>query len=119
MLAALLGLLAQLCVGQDPVPPNPAPQGQSSQNQSPQNQPSQNQPDQTSRAVICQRSVVFQGRAPKPDQPPTLPRIEGSTEQPLQGARTFPQSGLRLLWTAMRRFLPCSPRSIPVATTRT
>ncbi len=43
-MAALLGLLAQLCVGQDPVPPNPTPQNQPSGNPAPQNQSPQSQP---------------------------------------------------------------------------
>jgi hypothetical protein len=48
-LAALVGLLASLCVGQDPAPPNQSPQTQPAQDQSQQNQSSskdQPQPDQ-------------------------------------------------------------------------
>jgi len=49
LLAALVGLLASLCVGQDPAPPNQSPQTQPAQDQSQQNQSSskdQPQPDQ-------------------------------------------------------------------------
>ncbi len=48
-MAALVGLLASLCVGQDPAPPNQSPQTQPAQDQSQQNQSSskdQPQPDQ-------------------------------------------------------------------------
>jgi hypothetical protein len=55
-LAALVGLLASLCVGQDPAPPNQSPQTQPAQDQSQQNQSSSK--DQ-----------------PSPDQPPpSLPQ---------------------------------------------
>jgi len=90
-LAALLGLLAQLCAAQDPVPPNPTPQGQSSQNQSPQNSPSQNQPDQAQPAQDqSQQNQSSSKDQPQPDQPPpSLPRSKPAPPKPLQGP--FPQ----------------------------
>ncbi|MGC2173771.1 MAG: DUF4932 domain-containing protein [Candidatus Sulfotelmatobacter sp.] len=78
LLAALLGLLAPLCVGQDPVPQNQAPQSQASQGQSssrdqlpteptPQNQPS-SQGQSSSREQVPQ-SPPPQNRTPQ-NQPP-------------------------------------------------
>ena len=56
-MAAVLGLLAPFCVGQDPIPQNPAPQNPAAQEQTPQS-PAPSENDSSS----------------KPQPPPTLPK---------------------------------------------
>jgi hypothetical protein len=75
--AALLGLLAPLCAGQDPVPlpPKPAPQNPTPQGQAPQDQPAA--PDQSS-----------QGQSSSKDQPSSeedVPRKPPAPTQAPQG----------------------------------
>ena len=65
LFAALLGLLAPFCLGQDPVPPAPVPQNQPAQEQSPQSQlPAQN-------GVPSENDSSSKSRE---DEPPSLPK---------------------------------------------
>ncbi len=65
LFAALLGLLAPFCLGQDPVPPAPVPQNQPTPEQSPQSQsPAQNEAPSENDSSSKSRE----------DQPPSLPK---------------------------------------------
>ncbi len=73
-IAVLLGLLAPLCVGQDPVPPKPIPQGQATQSQTPENPAPQN-PAPQGQAPQNESSSKDQSTSPgEPPQKPTPPK---------------------------------------------
>ena len=79
-MAALLGLLASVCAGQDAAPQNQFQQNQSSQDQALQNQPAQDQ------AQPNQSSSKDQ---PSPDQPPNVPQPKATPPKAPQNP--FPQ----------------------------
>jgi tetratricopeptide (TPR) repeat protein len=85
--AALLGLLAPLCAGQDPVPQNPPPENPAPQNQTPQNHAPQNQNPQSQAPPPGQSSSQdqssSQGESSSRDQ--SSPQDSSSQEQPTKG----------------------------------
>jgi tetratricopeptide (TPR) repeat protein len=86
LFAALLGLLAPLCVGQDPGAPNQAPQSQSPQGQAPQSQTPQGQPAADQPAAQDQSAPQNESSSkeqPAPDIPP--PKIQAPPRQPAAG----------------------------------
>ncbi len=73
-IAVLLGLLAPLCVGQDPVPPKPLPQEPAPQSQAPENPAPQN-PAPQGQAPQNESSSKDQSTSPgEPPQKPTPPK---------------------------------------------
>ena len=70
LFAALLGLQAPFCLGQDPVPPAPVPQNQPVQNQASQEQSPQSQSPPQNEAP----SENDSSSKSREDQPPSLPK---------------------------------------------
>jgi tetratricopeptide (TPR) repeat protein len=83
--AALLGLLAPWCAGQDQTPQNPPPENQTQQNQAPQNQVPQNQAPQNQ----APQSPTPQGQSSSRDQ--SSPQGESSSQDQPAKTQTPPK----------------------------
>jgi Domain of unknown function (DUF4932) len=95
--AALLGLLAPLCAGQDPVPlpPKPAPQNPTPQGQAPQDQPAA--PDQSSQGQSSSKDQPSSEedvpqKPPAPTQPPRGQVPANQTPQNRAAQNQVPQN---------------------------
>ena len=104
-MAALLGLLAPVCVGQDPVPPSPAPPSQVPQNQASQS-PSSSQ-DESSSKDRTSEDEPAKIEPPKVAIPPNKPPQAPALQKPPQNQSTITLDSSETIFSVLTALNAC------------